>query len=67
MRIKNKQLPGAWIKSYSAFSLSYLTACIIKQTARMKAISCGYCEIFNDMFFYRAPPVAASDSPARLQ
>ena len=30
-------------------------------------VSCGYCEIFKNSFFYRTPPVAASDSPTTVQ
>ena len=29
--------------------------------------SCGDCEIFKNSFFYRTPPVAASDSPTAVQ
>ena len=30
-------------------------------------VSCGYCEIFKNSFFYRKPVVAASDSPTTVQ
>ena len=30
-------------------------------------VFCGYCEIFKNNFFYRIPPVAASDSPTTVQ
>ena len=30
-------------------------------------VSCGYCEIFKNSFFYRKPPVVASDSPTTVQ
>ena len=30
-------------------------------------VSCGYCKIFKNIFFYRKPPVAASDSPTTVK
>ena len=34
---------------------------IIKETLA-QAFSCEFCEIFKNTFFYRTPPVAASDN-----
>ena len=30
-------------------------------------VSCGYCQLFQNSFFYRKPPEAASDSPTTVQ
>ena len=30
-------------------------------------VSCGYCELFKNSFFYRKPPEATSDSPTTVQ
>ena len=30
-------------------------------------VSCGYCEIFKNSFFYRKLPVAAYDSPTTVE
>ena len=31
---------------------------------RLREFSCEFCEIFKNTFFYRTPPVAASETPS---
>ena len=39
---------------------------VIKKEALAEVFSCDYCEIFRNIFFYRTPPVAASESNPHL-
>ena len=52
--------------------VSFLTkwqasACIfIKKETLAQVFSCKFCEIFKNIFFYRTPPVAASNQPKMI-
>ena len=39
----------------------------IKEETPTQVLLCEYCKIFKNCFFYRSPPVAASDSPTTVQ
>ena len=46
---------------YWSLFLIKLQACNFVKKTPTQVFSCPYCEIFRTSFFYRTPPVAASD------
>ena len=47
---------------WSLFLIKLLYCCnFIKKETPIQVFSCEYCEIFGSSFFYRTPPVDASD------
>ena len=49
------------LKNFTKLTGKHLCWSLFKKEALTQVFSCEFCEVFKNTFFYRAPPVAASE------